>query len=110
MPRRRHGFTLIELLLVLVLLGILATIAIPQFSRSRERAFIASVTSDLRNMASHMALYQSENQVYPANVASLTEFLLSPGVNITITEAAAGTGWAATGYHSRLSSTAAVTE
>jgi type IV pilus assembly protein PilA len=102
MSRGRRGFTLIELMLVMVLLGILATIAVPQLSRSRDRAFIASVQSDLKILAAQMALYQSNNQTYPASIAALTEYKLSPGVTVTITEAVAGTGWAATGYHSAL--------
>ena len=102
MPQGRRGFTLIELLLVLVIIGVLATIAIPRFTGAREKAFIASVTSDLKIMASQMEIYQAENQIYPANVALLTNFTLSAGVNITINEATAGTGWAATGYHDAL--------
>ncbi len=102
MPQGRRGFTLIELLLVLVITATLATIAIPQLSGAREKAFIATVTSDLKIMASQMEIYQSENQIYPANVALLTNLTLSDGVNITINESSAGSGWAATAYHNAL--------
>ena len=102
MPQGRRGFTLVELLLVVVIIGILASIAVPKITGAREKAFIATVASDLKMMASQMEIYQSENLTYPANVALLTDFVSSAGVNISITEANAGTGWAATGYHDAL--------
>ena len=46
--RDNKGFTLIELLIVVVIIGILATVIIPQFAKVRERAFNATVLSDIR--------------------------------------------------------------
>lgn len=45
---RDRGFTLVELLTVVVVLGVLAAIAIPQFLGQKNRAFRAAMTSDLR--------------------------------------------------------------
>ena len=101
-PLVRDGFTLIELLIVVVILGILAGIAIPKYSLVREKSYIAAVTSDLKIMATQMEIYQAENQVYPTDIALLVDFTSSGGVNVTINEASAGTGWAATGTHDGL--------
>ena len=46
----RKGFTLIELLIVVVIIGILAAIAIPKFSNTKEKAFVASMKADLKNL------------------------------------------------------------
>ncbi len=48
--RHQDGFTLIELLVVVVIIGVLATIAIPQYYKVRERAHVAAMKSDLRNL------------------------------------------------------------
>ena len=46
----RKAFTLIELLIVVVIIGILAGIAIPKFANTKEKAYVASMKSDLRNL------------------------------------------------------------
>jgi len=99
LPQVRLGFTLIELLIVVVIIGILAGIVIPRYESVREKAYVAAVMSDLKIMATQMEIYQSDNLVYPADIALLVNFTASEGVNITINEATAGTGWAATGNH-----------
>ena len=98
--RPTNGFTLIELLIVVVVIGILATIAIPKFSAMRTKSYIATVTSDLKNLASQQEVYLSSEYSYAGNVTDL-DLTLSDAVTISINESSL-TGWAATGTHSGL--------
>ena len=63
--KNEKGFTLIELLIVVAIIGILAAIAIPQFSAYRAKAYNAAANTDLRNLRSHLEAYFYENQYYP---------------------------------------------
>ena len=59
------GFTLIELLIVVAIIGILAAIAIPQFSSYRQKAYNAAAKTDLKNFATSLESYYMEYQFYP---------------------------------------------
>jgi type IV pilus assembly protein PilA len=97
MRRVRKGFTLIELLIVVVIIGILAAIAIPKFANTKEKAYIASMKSDLRNLITAQEAYFSDNNsMYAASTANLgTNYKPSNGNTVTISNAS-GTGWYAT--------------
>lgn len=61
----QKGFTLIELMIVIAIIGILAAIAIPQFSSYRAKSFNTANVSDLRNAKTSLEAYYAENQEYP---------------------------------------------
>src|SRR5947208_11324455 len=61
MLRNKKGFTLIELLIVVVIIGILAAIAIPKFANTKDKAYVAAMKSDLRNMATYEEQYAADN-------------------------------------------------
>ena len=84
--RDERGFTLIELLVVVAIIGILAAIAIPQFSAYRAQGFNARASSDLRNLATAEEAYFAANAKYTTNVdpTVLTGFKQSPGVTVTV--------------------------
>jgi type IV pilus assembly protein PilA len=63
--RNRKGFTLIELLIVVAIIGILAAIAIPQFSAYRAKAYNSAATSDLKNLKTGLESFYADNQSYP---------------------------------------------
>jgi type IV pilus assembly protein PilA len=97
MLSRKNGFTLIELLIVVVIIGILAAIAIPKFANSKEKAYVATMKSDLRNLITAQdAYYADNNNYYSASTASLgTNYRASVGVTVVISGATT-TGWQAT--------------
>jgi len=66
--RSKKGFTLIELLIVVAIIGILAAIAIPQFSSYRAKAYNSSANSDLKNIKTGMEAFMADNQQYPGDV------------------------------------------
>ena len=74
-PRRNRAFTLIEILIVVVILGILAAIVIPQFSNASHVARENSLKDDLRYLRTQVAVFKAQHRDvppgYPAgNIAS----------------------------------------
>jgi len=92
--RDAKGFTLIELLIVVVIIGILATIAIPKYQNIREKAWLAGMKSDLKNLVTAQEAYFADHVTYATTMSNLN-VAGSSGNTLTIT-AATGTGWAAT--------------
>jgi len=100
MSTQRDGFTLIELLIVVVIIGILASIAIPKFSATREKAFVSTMTADLRNLASLQEVHHNGNFTYATDLDDLG-FVHSDGVTVVVAEAT-GQGWSGTATHAGL--------
>ena len=69
--RSNKGFTLIELLIVVAIIGILAAIAIPQFSAYRQKAYNSAAQSDLKNFKTAMEAFFADNQQYPDTMAQV---------------------------------------
>src|SRR3954447_24016768 len=59
--RRRRAFTLIEILIVVVILGILATIVLPQFSNASNTARESALKDDLRYLRTQVAVYKAQH-------------------------------------------------
>ena len=69
--RTRKGFTLIELLVVVVIIGILASVALPSFVGAQDKARNASVQSNGRTIQMALEEYSTEhNGAYPATAAT----------------------------------------
>ena len=109
MSRNKKGFTLIELLIVVVIIGILAAIAIPKFANTKEKAYVASMKSDLRNLITAQEAYFSDNNsTYAAGTANLgTNYKASSGITVTIFNTT-NTGWQATATSMSTAKTCAI--
>lgn len=90
MMRRRSGFTLIELLVVVVIVGILAAVAIPKFSATREQATLAAMKGALRNLLPATEAWYNDHHSYVGFVPD------SAANGIVIRYTGAISGWSAT--------------
>ena len=85
--KRNKGFTLVEILIVVIILGILAAIEIPQFTEASNDARNSALASDLQTIRSQLELYKVQHlETYPSEDDSAT-FI----TNMTSRTNAAGT-------------------
>ena len=104
------GFTLIVLMIVVAIIGVLAAIAIPQFSEYRARAFNAVAKNDLRNLMTSEEAYFTQNGTYaaatssssgtPGAIAGFESSSVSKNIGYSIVNTASGQSYAVyTGHH-----------
>ncbi len=97
MLKGRKGFTLIELLIVVVIIGILASFAIPNYRNTKGKARAAGLKSDLRNLATAQEAYFYDHITYTTNLTNLN-ITLSPGTTVSW-GTVNGSGWGASITH-----------
>jgi prepilin-type N-terminal cleavage/methylation domain-containing protein len=89
--RTQQGFTLIELLIVIVIIGILATIAVPRFTNSKTVAQIAVLRADLRNLVTAQENRLAAQGSYAGTVDDLSMYF-TPSNDVTIEIVQGGNG------------------
>jgi prepilin-type N-terminal cleavage/methylation domain-containing protein len=92
-----RGFTYVELIIVMAIIGLLATIVIPKLASTRNRALIAAMESDLRNLVTLQESWKLDSGSYttsiPASLWSPSTGVTGPTITLT------GDGWTATVGH-----------
>ena len=73
MTRKNTGFTLVEILIVVIILGILAAIVIPQFTEASNDARYSALVSDLQTVRGQLELYKVQHLTYPAAATFITQ-------------------------------------
>ncbi len=74
----RKGFTLIELMVVIVILGILATIVVPRFLGREEEARRTAATVQIKNFETALAMFKLDNGFYPTTEQGLQALVEKP--------------------------------
>jgi len=78
-PRRRaHGFTLIELMVVLVIIGVLGALIVPNLINRADDARVTAARTDVNNLMQALKLYRLDNQRYPSAEQGLESLVKKP--------------------------------
>ena len=93
---KQKGFTLIEIMVVVVIIGLLATLILPRVLGRQEEAFVVKAKSDIRTLSSALQLYKLDNFNFPSTTQGLEALVTEPAGDPP------ATNWKRGGYIDRL--------
>jgi general secretion pathway protein G len=79
--KKASGFTLIEIMVVIVILGILASMIVPRLMSRPEEAKLVKTRQDIRALESALELYKLDNGVYPTTDQGLPALVKKPAAS-----------------------------
>ena len=94
-PTPARGFTLIELLIVIVIIGLLASFAILNYTNSKQKAYEATMKADLRELATAEEAFFYDSAAYTNSFPLMSNYTPSAGTAVVVNEATK-VGWSAT--------------
>ncbi|MCF4998059.1 type II secretion system protein GspG [Pseudomonas syringae] len=77
-PARQRGFTLIEIMVVVVIIGILGAIVVPQFMSRPDQAKVTAAKIDIQAIATALEMYRLDNARYPTTQQGLEALVKRP--------------------------------
>lgn len=90
--RRQRGFTLIEIMVVVVIIGVLGAIVVPQFMSRPDQAKVTAARTDLQAIATALEMYRLDNFDYPSTAQGLEALSKRPSGT------PAARNWSSRGY------------
>ena len=94
--RKARGFTLIEIMVVVVIMGILASLVVPKLISRTGESKVAAARVDIATVMQSLKLYKLDNQRYPTTEQGLQSLITKP------TTGPAANGWKSGGYLDKL--------
>ena len=80
--RRSRGFTLIELMVVLVIIGVLAALIVPNMLDRADDARVTAARTDVNNLMQALKLYKLDNLRYPSGEQGLQALVAKPTIGV----------------------------
>ncbi len=101
MSRPRSGFTFVELLVAMSVFGVLSAIAVPKYRLMREKAWTASMKTDLGDLRIAEEAYWAENQLYSADSTAI-DWRSTSDIRVQISSTDFASGFQATAQHNAM--------